>query len=518
MPSDNRRTFLKTIGVTAGAMSLTGTGVVLAQQDDNDSDDDEGEQKSTGWTTYRGNVGRTGATAVSGPTPRATTDWSIDLDGKVEYVEPVVVDGTVFLAVRTSGYEESEGYVVAYDANTGEQKWRRDDLSRPDNPTVVDSTVYVGTDGYNDKGENASYALDAETGETKWKLAKPQYGTPVVVDRRVYTGAESAHDAETGDVIWDKPGLSTDVFYGNETLYYDSGTARNPEDGSAYWTDTLHNKEEFAVEGGLVYATYWDSEDNSDILARSGDDRSQVWTHETKRGGSTFDSITVGDGSVYYTEYEEGYILRALDSKTGEVQWEHELDVNITSPPTLADGIVYLGGQVPSEDDMGEALVIAVDANTAEHKWTYTFGGDDFDGYGSAAGAPVVVDGRVYVATHPTDGDWEQKDPFDGTLHVLEYSDEEDGSDGQAPEACIEATPNLDDLDAGDTVTLETCSTCYTDEGPKHEWDTDGDGEYNETGHSVTVTVPDCESLEVTLRITDSGGDTDTETVVISRN
>lgn len=157
--------------------------------------------------------------------PLATTDWSIDLDGKMEYVEPVVVDGTMFLAVRTSGYEESDGYVVAYDANTGEQKWRRDDLSRPDNPTVIDGTIYVGTQGSGDD-DDESNALDAETGETKWKLTGHPFSTPVIIDGRVYTGAGSAHDTETGDVIWDKPGLSSEVFYGNETLYYDSGTTR----------------------------------------------------------------------------------------------------------------------------------------------------------------------------------------------------------------------------------------------------------------------------------------------------
>ncbi len=519
MPSNDRRTFLKTVGVAVGATGLSGTGVVLAQQDDNsDSNDtDNGGNADSGWTTYRGNFGRTGSTTDSGPTPRATTDWSVDIGGKMEYTEPVVVDGAMFLAVRTSGYEKSEGYVVAYDAKTGEQKWRRDDLARPDTPTVADGTVFVGATGKDDK-KDASYALNAETGETEWKLTDNRYGTPVVVDGRVYTGSESAYDADTGDVIWKKQGLSSDVFYGNETLYYDSGTARNPEDGSAYWTDTLHNEEEHAVEDGLVYGTFWGSEDPMGIKAMLADKESTVWRHETERGGSTFSSITVGDGSVYFGEYHEGYILTALDSKTGEVQWKQEVGVRNASSPTLADGVLYIGGQVPSEDNTKGALVMAVDAESGEQKWTYTFGGDDFDGYGSAAGAPVVVDGRVYTATYPVPDDREQEELFDGVLHVLEYGDEEGDSDDQPPEACIEATPSLDEVEVGDTVTLETCSTCYTDEGSKHEWDTDGDGEYDATGHSVEVTVPDCESVEVTLRITDPDGDTDTASVVVSAN
>jgi outer membrane protein assembly factor BamB len=118
--------------------------------------------------SFRGNAGRTGATADSGPGSNVTTDWSFDLGGGMYTVEPVGGDGTLYLAVTTAHTPSvSEGYVAAYDPETGDKLWKRDDVSRPGTPTVGDGTLYFDTGGSEDAEATGFFALDSATGETK---------------------------------------------------------------------------------------------------------------------------------------------------------------------------------------------------------------------------------------------------------------------------------------------------------------------------------------------------------------
>ncbi|SIR48284.1 Tat (twin-arginine translocation) pathway signal sequence [Haladaptatus litoreus] len=512
MPNEERRTFLKTVGIAVGAAGLTGTGVTLAQQDDDSDGDtgDDGTVHADGWPTRGGNMARNRSTDASGPVPRATNhrkmDFEASSDELIQLGEPVVVGETVYLSVAVRNAESTDGYVAAYDAATFERQWKRDDIRVTTSPTVVDGTAYVGTD-------DSLFALNAETGETEWKRTDEHLYQPetVVVDGRVYTDGGYAYDAETGELLWEERGNSSRVFYGNETLHYSTG-ARNPDDGSLKWSYSWHNNSVHTISDGLVYKILYPADGTNQLYTTSADDDSSEWSYSYP-DNSVIRSVTVGDGSAFITTWGSDTVIE-VDAETGTASEIYELDVG-TQFVTLADGVLYVGG-VKQLDDTKEAVVLAIDVQTGEEQWRYTLGEWDYELL--TVRTPVVVDEKVYVTVSPS---WPYDDTPDGeksTLFALEYSDEEDDSDGQAPEACIESSSNLDDLEAGDTVRLETCSTCYTDEGPTHEWDTNGDGEYDETGHSVEVTVPDCESLEVTLRITDSDGDTDTASVIIAPN
>ncbi|WP_231185541.1 PQQ-binding-like beta-propeller repeat protein [Haladaptatus sp. DYF46] len=542
MPADNRRTFLKTVGVTAGALSLTGTGVVLAQQDEESDDTDSADSddssndtqiKTTAWSTHRGGAGRTGSTTEDGPGPDVTTDWSTALNGSMWTNEPVIVDGVLYLAVATTSDEsETTGYIVAYDLETGEEKWRRDDIPEPKTPTVGDGMVFFATvtRDYPSNDDGGLFGLDAETGETVWHDVGPyEWTNPVLVDGRLFVVQPPQQyvlelDPETGErkhtEIDQK--IATEPSYEDGTLFFRQGVAMDSDDWSKTWeiSDENFDFRLDAVNNGYVYGIR-DGQYGIAVQARSAEDASVEWAMRPGVNDDDYGRLAVTDDYVFFSSSndDDPDQIDAFDAKTGELVWSNEYEMEITSDLTVSNGTLYVSGRTGTESKTGDAVVLALDAATNDERWRYTFGSTDSEDVGPAASTSVVADGKLYTSTFPAGTDTDARYVKDSTFYALGADDgSDDDSDDKSPEACIEATPSLDsrDLEAGDTVHLETCSTCYTDEGPTHEWDTDGDGDYDETGHSVDVAVPRCGSLKVTLRVTDADGDSDTERVEIS--
>jgi outer membrane protein assembly factor BamB len=93
-------------------------------------------------------------------------------------------DGNARLGGRTCDVANFDGTLVALDAATGTERWRRDAGGRS-SPAVVGDTVYLS-------GRDFVYALDAATGEQHWAnsmAAGPQ--GPVVVGGSVFVADSS---------------------------------------------------------------------------------------------------------------------------------------------------------------------------------------------------------------------------------------------------------------------------------------------------------------------------------------
>ncbi|KZN25427.1 hypothetical protein A4G99_02745 [Haladaptatus sp. R4] len=569
MPKDSRRTFLKTVGLATGAATVSGTGMVLAQQNDDSSEssDESGGDDTTGrgggWTTFRGDSARTGATDESGPAPYATTDWSMDIDGTTRLgsrstngvdrsqIEPVFADGTMYLGVKTdTGTYDSDGYVVAYDPDTGGELWKRTDIGAPDTPTVSDGTLYVTTDiaGTELEKEGALYALDASDGSILWKRDdKRQWANPVVANGHVYTAygrfsndsGAVAINPENGNTVWENSDVSTDeVAYADGTVFARTGTALDADNGKKLWQQELSSLE--AVHDGIVYGSRErDGEPGYDVLAYSASDGTKEWisSFDIETNEKYLGNVVVGEGMVFVLSYDgapdnrsdDHQKVHVFDAKTGEKAWTYRTLASTYGDPTLADGTLYLGGKFTpaSEPDPGppahyKSVVYAFDAASGDRKWTYVM--DDR----RTASTPVARNGKLYVTTYELDGIY--ADYNDSELFVLESTDEAPDADhriandeavdpNEQPTAHIEASPDLDSctLEAGDEVTLDGSDSTDDDGVVSYKWDTDGDGTFDATGETVTVTVPRCGSVDVTLEVSD-GYNADKASVTISAN
>lgn len=107
-------------------------------------------------------------------------------DGTVEWVTSGL-DGTVIGAPSTDGTvvvvnlsrSGGDSVVAAYDFADGEELWERDALVGPSTPAIADGTVYLGE-------QDGLAVVDAESGSLRWEAGSENYGSPAVVDGRVF--------------------------------------------------------------------------------------------------------------------------------------------------------------------------------------------------------------------------------------------------------------------------------------------------------------------------------------------
>ncbi|MEE1806534.1 serine/threonine-protein kinase [Streptomyces sp. BE133] len=102
------------------------------------------------------------------------------------------------------------------------------------------------------------------------------------------------------------------------------------------------------------------------------------WRYTT--GDAVTSSPTVA-GGVVYVGSTDGSVY-ALDAATGERKWAYPTGNKVEGVPTVAGGVVYVGST--------DGSVYALDAATGERKWAYPTGN-------KLEAAPTVADGVVYI-------------------------------------------------------------------------------------------------------------------------
>jgi len=275
--------------------------------------------------------------------------------GRITAASPTVGDGVVYQPLMNKPGEEREsadGFLVALDAETGDEKWRFQAGVMESSPLLVDGAIYVGTFDHN------LYALDAATGKKRWafKTGDAVKGGPVLADGTIYFGSYDgkvyAVDARTGKRRWGSAaqgGLrGAGNFYATPAVAY----------GRVFIGNT----------DGKVYA----------FGARSGN---LLWSKST--GGYVYSSAALWNKTVFVGSYDKR--LYALDAGTGDVRWSFDAKQSVSGPATVLSELVYfstLGGRT-----------FGLDARTGKRVWTFPDGR-----YGS-----VVADAeRVYVTGHKT--------------------------------------------------------------------------------------------------------------------
>lgn len=291
--------------------------------------------------------------------------WTTNITGVPD--STIVVDGTLYANVESG--------ITALDATTGDQEWTYNiPPSRPvRNPTVFDGAVYSGTSsGNHPASAEVSFSLDAETGAERWyREERPIDGPFRVTDSTLYaiSGIDELVqlNPNSGSVslqfeIPETRGVES-VHKVGDTLYTSSGfiSAIEPNSGDVLWE--YGNSEDLSrpptvTETAALIPTF-----SSGLFAVDTSTGEELWTKEDI-GGFLFGTITVADGQVIAATI--GGDVYSFDSETGDEQWHIAEQFEYPSIPTVFDGTAWIGTDV--------GTLYCIDIRSGEIFWKFSLG------------------------------------------------------------------------------------------------------------------------------------------------
>jgi outer membrane protein assembly factor BamB len=264
-------------------------------------------------------------------------------------------------------------------------------------PIVVDGVLYATTGNGVDEGHvnipspqaPSFIALDAATGKLLWENGLPgekifhgtwsnaSYGVIKGRAQVIFPGGDGwiySLDPKTGKMIWkfnvNPPGA--------KYILGPRGTANEVIATPVIHDDKIYVGVGQDPEHGEGVGNFWvvDATLEGDVT-----EKGKVW----HRGGNDFhrtiSTVAISDGIVYAADLS-GF-LYAMDARTGELFWKHDMLAAVWGSPFVADGKVYLG------DEDGDVEVLKA-GKTKEVLATMNMGV-------SVYSTPVAKDGVLYV-------------------------------------------------------------------------------------------------------------------------
>ena len=237
------------------------------------------------------------------------------------YSSPLAVAGRVYIGVSS--------HFVALDQESGDVVWRRDDFGQNDflpsytSPAAFDEYIVVA---FYTQRTNLT-VLKAETGEVVWAKTegKPyhMYSTPVIgKNGTIYTvsgGAIRAFDVDTGELGWEIPFVPNRI----------------------HATPSLAKGKLFvSTGGGTLHAL--DAKSGTEVWRWVAGGDGALFTPYVRQGAVTLTSPVVAGGYVFVGA-ANGY-LYALDTATGNCEWQYNLKVPLAAPPAISGNGLWVGG------------------------------------------------------------------------------------------------------------------------------------------------------------------------------
>ncbi|MGK2861691.1 MAG: PQQ-binding-like beta-propeller repeat protein [Chitinophagaceae bacterium] len=250
--------------------------------------------------------------------------------------------------------------------------------------------------------DNNFYALDIKTGFLKWKFSGTHsfaYSSATYKEGIVYVGGIDSYvyafNATNGTIIWrykaGDTGIESDAVIVDSTVYVGSNDdnlyAINAADGTLRWKFTTGANVSASplVWNGVVY---FGSSDNK-LYALNATTGSLIWQYRT--GAMINQSGPCLVNGIIYVGSRDAY-LHAVDAITGIQKWKYSTNgISLEqSSPTVADGIVYIGGWYDIATFTSKGSVYAINAGTGILLW---------EGLANKAfsSSPFIRNGRLFI-------------------------------------------------------------------------------------------------------------------------
>ena len=307
------------------------------------------------------------------PVTAYSQSWTAKLDKDVKFYQPTE------LGVLIVGTEKS---LYALDTSTGEELWRRKDVSLDE----TDVAPVPGTDlllvGF-EKGDKARIeATDLISGRTIWRSDKIKGAVmQIAVDPDSnLLAVVLARDAKNRarDDFKRRPLVHVlDLASGKELWDYEVSEVemmptRWPEDSGKEVAYTLDNYYPPAFVDGRLYLFY---EGVTSFDARTGKARLREKYRVNEDGLALTEAEPIFDSSIIYVSGHGR--VRAISRETGDTEWEAK-DLGLTPEMVLVGDVLYVrtGGQFTRIKD-GETVergsygLSAIDSRSGKVLWRY---------------------------------------------------------------------------------------------------------------------------------------------------
>ncbi len=202
---------------------------------------------------------------------------------------PVATDGVVVAGGRREG-NLKDGRLVAFDTETGKQKWERE-FGRMTGVAAADGTVFAGEKRVPDRSRVV--AFDAHTGERRWTQTVANLSSSMAVaNGTLYTanGSLAAIETADGSIRWE----------------------RSAVDGTDF-TVVAAPDDQLAADDDAVYFG-----DSDGVIALAAADGTLTWRWRPERWDVTAVGPTPIDDTVYVGG---GGDAVALDETDGSPRW-----------------------------------------------------------------------------------------------------------------------------------------------------------------------------------------------------
>lgn len=331
------------------------------------------------WPIFRGDAGRTAATAERGPRGALAPLWTFK-SGAVNPSNPIVAAGSLFVL-------GSDDILWSLAAATGTQQWAIS-LGSVYSSGYHTVPVFDGGRLFTGSATGVLFALDPATGAETWRFPTGDViiSPPLAVDGVVYAGSNDGNvyavDQATGKQRWK---ADTGPIFAGAASYADGRVFIGANDGTFFCLDAATGAKRWtfktgrkiktaAVSGGSVYAPSGDGR----LYALDAATGKLRWASPDNGNAEVNNPSVLGETVVATIE---GQRVAAYEAATGHALWDRTDLGKSFSSPVIAGDVVYVSA-------LGKDLV-TLDLATGQTVASYELG--------RSAGAPAVAHGTLYI-------------------------------------------------------------------------------------------------------------------------